>query len=121
MKFFRSHVICNLDIVSLVSLIHHKVNLQLLANTLALFILIEEIHDTHRNGVRPLSVSGRQLSFGEQHHELTAGSDPLCDILQQLEETVSGSAIEGFCDLLPVRRPGEFQLTVGAVEKLRVR
>ena len=39
----------NLDIVSLVSLIHHKVNLQLLANTFALFILIEDIHDTHIN------------------------------------------------------------------------
>ena len=59
--FFRSHVICNLDIVSLVSLIHHKVNLQLLANTFALFILIEDIHDTHINIVACLLYTSKLL------------------------------------------------------------
>ena len=49
------------------------------------------------------------------------GSDPVCDVLQQLEEAVGGAAIEGFCDLLPVRCPDELQLTVSAVEKLRIR
>ena len=47
--FFRNHVISNLNLIPLVALIHHKVNLQLLTNTLALFILIEDVHDTHIN------------------------------------------------------------------------
>ena len=65
--FFRSHVICNLDIVSLVSLIHHKVNLQLLANTFALFILIEDIHDTHINIV----ATDQQLVINNVLHDMS--------------------------------------------------
>ena len=65
--FFRSHVICNLDIVSLVSLIHHKVNLQLLANTLALFILIKDIHDTHINIV----ATDQQLVINNVLHDMS--------------------------------------------------
>ena len=49
------------------------------------------------------------------------GSDPFRDVLQQFEEAVGRSAIEAFRELLSVCRPGELQLTVGAVEKLRVR
>ena len=65
--FFRSHVISNLDIVSLVPLIHHKVNLQLPANTLAIFILIKDIHDTHINIV----ATNQQLVINNVLHDMS--------------------------------------------------
>lgn len=47
--FFRSYVIYKLNIAPLITLVHHKVNLQLLTDTLALFIFIKDLHDAHIN------------------------------------------------------------------------
>ena len=65
--FFRGHVVCNLNIISLTALIYYKINLQLLANTLTFFIPVKYFHNTHIN----IIATDQQLIINNILHDVS--------------------------------------------------